>query len=238
MSPITFIIIMILACLIGAIVVRLGDDTVEVGPQTKNAKFIAFLFSFVVAALLLFSTSGRYGVSLHLFSLAVALTALGGATLTDLRERTINGFWLFVAAAIITLSEMIAFTFEDKVTTALVRPFLGMVITGGLAGLMWLGGNGFSILRRGEVDSLTGRRVEDWGLGDVYVMLPVGALLGPLAGSIVFISSVFVNGLLIALPILVFDLIRRQRLFSRHIPQLPGLSLALCLVLLSNGQMW
>ena len=75
---------------------------------------------------------------------------------------------------------------------------------------------------------------EDFGTGDVWLMVLVGVLLGPIYGmAAMFIGMVF-NGLLTALPLVIHDLVTHREA-DRHTPLVPWLAVGTLMVLFYAG---
>lgn len=227
-SPLSLLLTVSLALVLGWVSVRLADGTTRSkGPLTPARRWLAQAGMSLIVALLLL----RLGINapLPLFAVLVALVALGAATITDIREHEVEGLLLLSAALLISSAGILAALFSAKDWT---RPLWGMAVMLAISGLLWLGGWCFARLRGAPLDPETGKQVEDFGLGDVVAWLPVGALLGPLGALAALVASVLINGFVLALPVMLFDHLRRRPPLSHHLPLLPGISLAVLLVLL------
>jgi hypothetical protein len=75
---------------------------------------------------------------------------------------------------------------------------------------------------------------EDFGTGDVWLMVLVGVLLGPIYGLAAMFIGMFFNGLLTALPLVVYDIVTHREA-DRHTPLVPWLAVGTLVVLFYAG---
>ena len=110
---------------------------------------------------------------------------------------------------------------------------VGMLALGGISYVLQRGATLWARLRglqRDEADADA-----DYGFGDTAAWLLIGAALGWQFGLMAFFASVFIHGLIVAVPVLVWNLITRRGWFSTHVPMLPAIAVATLLVLARYG---
>jgi prepilin signal peptidase PulO-like enzyme (type II secretory pathway) len=75
---------------------------------------------------------------------------------------------------------------------------------------------------------------EAFGTGDVWLMVLVGALLGPIYGLAAMFIGMVLNGLLTALPVIIYDIITARK-EDRHTPMVPWLAVGTLIVIFYAG---
>ena len=188
----------------------------------------------------LFSLGGRLVAHLHGSEPDYDLVA-SMAEQSDLR---FSDFWIpFAAVGLTALAGGVAWTSGNWLAAA-----LGLIVAGGLAPAVrdprrlsdarWWprlgrGAGG----RKQEEPAKTGQdapSAEAFGTGDVWLMVLVGALLGPVYGLAAMFIGIVLNGLFTALPLFVYDIVTARK-EDRYTPLVPWLAAGTLIVIFYAG---